>query len=160
MSGSVAAVLSEPAVALTGVLIASNLNEKNMVRTYKRKQNVSQRNYSDEDLRIAVNDVKAGRLTIYRASREYNFSYPTVYTNVRGSRGKYKRAKGRPTCLPFTEEEKLANGLKTLEKCGFGLTRKEVLKTVGEYVRSNNIKTSFKDGTPGEDWFIGFKKRH
>ncbi|CAG5035361.1 unnamed protein product [Parnassius apollo] len=47
-----------------------------------------------------------------------------------------------------------------MEKYGFGLTRKEVLEVVGQYVVENNIETPFKNGTPGEDWFLAFKKRH
>lgn len=47
-----------------------------------------------------------------------------------------------------------------MEKHGFGLTRKELLETVGQYVSDNNIKNPFKNGVPGEDWFLSFKKRH
>lgn len=31
---------------------------------------------------------------------------------------------------------------------------------IGEYVRANDINNAFKDNTPGEDWYLGFKKRH
>jgi hypothetical protein len=47
-----------------------------------------------------------------------------------------------------------------MEKHGFGLTRKELLETVGQYVSANVIKSPFKNGVPGEDWFLAFKKRH
>ncbi|GBP85410.1 hypothetical protein EVAR_60251_1 [Eumeta japonica] len=54
----------------------------------------------------------------------------------------------------------LAENLHVMEKLGFGLTREEVIKLVGQYVVDNNIKTPFKDGFPGEDWFIAFKNIH
>lgn len=47
-----------------------------------------------------------------------------------------------------------------MEKFGFGLTRKELLETVGQYVAANGIQNPFKSGVPGEDWFLSFKKRH
>ena len=33
-------------------------------------------------------------------------------------------------------------------------------KVVNDYVKANNIKNPFKDCTPGEDWYLGFMKRH
>lgn len=47
-----------------------------------------------------------------------------------------------------------------MEKWGFGLSRKEVLQTVADFVKENHIKTQFKDAKPGEDWFLNFKRRH
>lgn len=47
-----------------------------------------------------------------------------------------------------------------MEKYGFGLTRQELLETVSQYVLANLIQNPFKNGVPGEDWFLSFKKRH
>ena len=47
-----------------------------------------------------------------------------------------------------------------MEKWGFGLSRSEVLENVAHFVKENNLKTQFKDGYPGADWFINFRKRH
>lgn len=47
-----------------------------------------------------------------------------------------------------------------MEQYGFGLTRDEVLELVGHYVNLNKIKTSFKNGKPGKDWFAAFKERN
>lgn len=47
-----------------------------------------------------------------------------------------------------------------MEKWGFGLSRLEVLDVVRDFVISNGLETPFKNGTPGEDWFLAFKKRH
>ncbi|KAJ8933138.1 hypothetical protein NQ314_014205 [Rhamnusium bicolor] len=35
-----------------------------------------------------------------------------------------------------------------------------MLDTVQQYVESNLLKTPFKNGRPGEDWFLNFSKRH
>lgn len=47
-----------------------------------------------------------------------------------------------------------------MSKWGFGLSRKEILNSVQLYVQQNNLQTPFKDGKPGEDWFINFSKRN
>ena len=43
---------------------------------------------------------------------------------------------------------------------GFSPTTEEIKNLVRDYVRSNNIKTSFKEDRPGKDWFINFMKRN
>lgn len=47
-----------------------------------------------------------------------------------------------------------------MEKWGYGLSRKEVLEIVGNFVRANHIETNFKDEIPDEDCVLGFKQRH
>lgn len=131
-----------------------------MVRTYIKKPNAADPKYTKEDLTSAINEVNKGQSTIYGASKRYKIPYVTLHSRIKGIRGKKKENKGRPTSIPIAEELKLANGLKTLEKWGFGLSRKEVFEVVGKFVRENNIKTNFKDGVPGEDWFLNFKRRH
>jgi hypothetical protein len=130
-----------------------------MVRHYVKK-NTQVPSYSNETLLLALQEIKSGRITLYKASKLYDIPYPTLYTRVKGLRGKICKNKGRPQQLPIEEETKLANGIKTLEKWGFGLSRKEVLELVGKYVSANNLQTCFKDGVPGEDWFLGFKRRY
>lgn len=131
-----------------------------MVRNYIRKNTKTTEMYNGAILQQAVGEVKSGTTTVYRASKTYNIPYSTLYTNVKGTRGAISKRSGRPTCLSSTEETKLAEGLKTMEKWGFGLSRQEVLELVGKYVKSNGIKTTFKNDIPGEDWFLGFKKRN
>lgn len=47
-----------------------------------------------------------------------------------------------------------------MEKYGFGLTRKELTETVGQYVTAKAVNNPLKNGVPGEDWFLLLKKRH
>lgn len=46
-----------------------------------------------------------------------------------------------------------------MEKYGFGLSRKEVLQMVGDYVKQNKLITPFNNGMPRKDWFLAFRKR-
>ncbi|KAG5866680.1 hypothetical protein JTB14_029649 [Gonioctena quinquepunctata] len=47
-----------------------------------------------------------------------------------------------------------------MEEWGFGITRKELLLIVAEYVKENNLQTPFKDDMPGDEWFRNFKMCH
>lgn len=35
-----------------------------------------------------------------------------------------------------------------------------MLLLVEQFVKGNNLNTPFKNGVPGEDWFLEFKKRN
>lgn len=130
-----------------------------MVRNYVRKTTRGL-GYSKTDLEKAVEHIKSGRLGPKRASAVYKIPLATVLDHLKGRRGTKSQSGGRTTTIPYEEEVKLANCIKCMVKHGFGLSRKEILSLVGCYVKENNIETPFRDGTPGKDWFIGFKKRH
>ena len=57
-------------------------------------------------------------------------------------------------------EDKLVQSVKTAAEMGFGLSRKQLLNKTGKVVKSLKLKTPFKKGTPGKDWFLGLKARH
>lgn len=128
-----------------------------MVSNYKRK--TKRGSYSKEKLDEAVRAVKYGNLSGYKASQVYQIPRMTIMDRVNNRRTK-SNSLGRNTALIPEVEEKLANCLRLMERYGFGLSRKEVLEMVGEYVQQNNISTSFKNGIPGQAWFSAFKERH
>ncbi|XP_031329207.1 uncharacterized protein LOC116160201 [Photinus pyralis] len=130
-----------------------------MVRYYKKKGTKDPK-YLFENLELAIRECQAGHMTIYKASTTYNIPYSTIYSRVKNLRGAKKNCKGRLTALTSKQEDELAAGLTTLEKWGFGLSKKEVLEQVAFFVKECKLKTPFKDGIPGDDWFAGFKKRH
>lgn len=43
---------------------------------------------------------------------------------------------------------------------GFGLSKRQFLAKTGGVVKQLKLKTSFRDGIPGKDWFLNLKKRH
>lgn len=43
---------------------------------------------------------------------------------------------------------------------GLPCDKSEQRQLVGEYVNAKALKTPFKDGIPGEDWYCAFMKRH
>lgn len=130
-----------------------------MVRTYIRKSSRAL-GYTKQDLQQASSDVLSGKLTYTAASKHYNIPRPTIYAHCKGSRGLKSNTMGRTTILSPDIEKRLSDSLKTMEKYGYGLSRREVLNLVGDYLKVNKIKNSFKNGIPGEDWWLGFAKRH
>lgn len=129
-----------------------------MARTYIKKG--GKQVYKKEDLEAALEAVKKNELSTKKAAKLFNIPRTTLRDHISGRRGKEGANGGRPTVLPAYEEQKLASCLGIMEKWGFGLSRTEVLTLVEQYCRLNNVKTPFKSGRPGPDWFILFKKRN
>lgn len=128
-----------------------------MVRHYKRKTTTK---YDLETLKKAVDEVRTGKINSYQAARKYNIPRTTICDRVSGKRGVVKDTRGPPTVINTENELKLANGLRVMEKYGFGLTSKETLELVSIHVSENKYLTPFKNNQPGYDWFASFKKRH
>lgn len=124
-----------------------------MVRKYIRQSNRG-KGYTAESLKAALSAIKSGPMTLYPANKVFNIPIATLHDHFKGRRGQKSSSYGRPQDILQQEEEKLAKDLRVMEKWGFGLSRKEVLQTVADYVKENNIKTQFKD------WFLNFKRRH
>ncbi|KAJ8707707.1 hypothetical protein PYW07_017245 [Mythimna separata] len=129
-----------------------------MPRNYIRKTNKAA--YSDEKLQNAILAVKNRTMSAYTASKHYNIPRSTIVNRIYERRGFKSNTLGRSTVLSNEVEKSLAKNIHIMEKYGFGLTRKELLEVVGEYVNKNCVANPFNNGMPGEDWFLGFKKRH
>lgn len=135
-----------------------------MGRVYTRKTERG-KSYTDDEMNLAIDDVKNGRKTLRGAAKAYNIPRSTLLHRVQGTRGKGCCSKngsgggGKRQLAPEHEAE-LVKSLKTMEKWGFALTRKEILEIVQVFIQKNNIVTNFKNDKPGEEWFLGFKKRN
>lgn len=111
-----------------------------MVRNYVKKKETRSK-YSEERLSRAIEEIRAGRLTIHKASTLYGIPFSTLYCRIKGTRGVIKKSKGRRTALDKNIENMLATSIKTLAKWGFGLSRKEILELVGQFVTKNDVQT-------------------
>lgn len=130
-----------------------------MVRNYAKKSS-RRSTYTLETLKRALDEIERGIITQYGAHKKYKIPQMTLSYHRRGLRGKKSSTMGRSTALPPEEETRLAECLITMEKWGWGLTRRDVFNIVEQYVTTNNLKTPFRQGRPGEDWYLGFSKRH
>lgn len=67
---------------------------------------------------------------------------------------------GRVPSIPVATESEIVQCLVTRANMGIPCDKHELKELVGEYVKFTGMKTPFKDDTPGEDWYLGFMKRH
>ncbi|KAF6199365.1 hypothetical protein GE061_007391 [Apolygus lucorum] len=129
-----------------------------MVRHYERKKPPP--SYSQDDLKQALAAIGRGEVTVYKASKIFKIPKPTLYNHITERRGVKSSTSGRAPVFSKEVEEKMAHCIKTMNKWGFGLSKREFLEVVGEFVNSNKLKTPFKDGLPGDDFYQGFSRRH
>lgn len=113
-----------------------------------------------EALKEAVEKVKNKELINYAASKMYGIPTSTLNDRVLRKSGLKSRTLGRSQAIPPEMEARLAVGLRTMEKWGWGLAKEEELDTVATFVKVNKLQTQFKDGRPGIKWFISFRERH
>ncbi|XP_055638751.1 uncharacterized protein LOC129776875 [Toxorhynchites rutilus septentrionalis] len=129
-----------------------------MVRKYIRKRSPAK--YSGQDLTDAMDDVKNGKMKIKAAAKHFRIPYATLFKRVKGLRGIKSITGGRPTALPLKVETQIADCIKKMDKCGFGLSKEETILAIAEYVKVNKLQTPFVSGVPGDDFFRNFKRRH
>ncbi|KAK7603234.1 hypothetical protein V9T40_003233 [Parthenolecanium corni] len=129
-----------------------------MVRNYVRKTPGPA--YSKEDVQKAKEMIESGRGSLHEAAKSFHIPKSTLSQWITGSRGVKSATMGRPTAIPAAEEKFIADCLKTMSEWGIGLSKKEILSFVGEYVTRNNIPTPFKNGIPGDDFYNRFMKMH
>ncbi|BES92409.1 Hypothetical protein NTJ_05218 [Nesidiocoris tenuis] len=128
-----------------------------MPRSYVRK---NPPRYAVEELACAVNDIKNGRMTYREAVEAYGIPLGVLHNRVNGKIDVDKIGAGRPTDISTEVEQKLAKCLIARARMGFPCDKEELKSLVQEFVLANGLHVRFKYGKPGEDWYIGFMKRH
>lgn len=114
--------------------------------------------YDPGDMEKAVNEVKGGR-SMRDASKAFRVPYATLHSRVKGTYSLNIRP-GPSSVLAFDEEKKLVNWIIHLSKCGFPVTKEQLLDTVQAIVVKTKKETPFKDGRPGRHWYKAFLKRN
>lgn len=129
-----------------------------MPRVYKKKKPPPP--YSIEELQEAVQQVKEHKMSQREAAKKYKIPKSVIQLRVSGKISLTHQGAGRPRTLTEEEEEHIVECLIARADFGYPCDRIELMQLVGEYVKANDIKNVFKDNTPGEDWYLGFMKRH
>ena len=115
--------------------------------------------YSKLQLDEAVSMVRSGKLSLRAAAKQYKVPSSTIADRKTGKIASGS-VPGRSPAVPVDIEQLLAEQLMTISGRGFGISRQNLLLKVGSICGKLKIKTPFKGGLPGSDWFQGFKKRH
>ncbi|XP_055623549.1 uncharacterized protein LOC129766978 [Toxorhynchites rutilus septentrionalis] len=128
-----------------------------MVRKYIRKTTSK---YTKEELDIATAVMRNGKITLADACRFYRIPKTTLFRHAKGLSGIKSSSKGRSIAIPLDIESNMATNIKTMAKWGYGLCKKEIIIAMKQYLEKNSIKTPFKNGIPGDDYFLNVKRRH
>lgn len=136
-----------------------------MVRTYKRISD--QQNWDSTSMERAIEAVRSGKLGFLKASLEYNVPKTTLLRRVKGknselsSSGKRKLGRFRVVFTDEQEDEIVQHVLR-LEERFYGMTSIDLRRMAYDLAEKNNINHKFNKITKlaGEDWLLGFKRRH
>lgn len=92
--------------------------------------------------------------------KKYGVPKSTVQDRIQGKVPETCKRMGPDPILSIKNEIKLTNWLSKLSACGFPVKKDELITSVQKIVNAEKLKTSFKDGRPGQKWYSGFLRRH
>jgi len=117
-----------------------------MVRKYIAKPKA----YSTQALKKAIKRVNSGKMTFSKASRRFKVPRQTIANHVKNPLSKI--GAGRTTVFTPEQEQKLVQIIIILSQMFVALDIAGFSVLVKNYVRQLNLKTPFKNDTPGKDW--------
>ncbi|KAL8578093.1 hypothetical protein ACOMHN_055413 [Nucella lapillus] len=117
------------------------------------------RNHGDDILyrKKAVEAAKSG-MSLGAASKKFGVPKTTIADRVSGKRGMTAK-RGRKQDIPEDIEREVVIRALEASKRGFPLTKRWFLVQVARLVRKLNMKTRFKNGIPGQDYWLGLRRR-
>lgn len=140
-------------------LVYEGVTRYAMPRKYTRTPGA--RRYADYDpknVEKAVNDIKAGLLSIRGAAEKYEVDKMKLY---RCLRGKHQKKYGGQTILTSVEETDLTKKLLIAGEWGFPMTTWDVRSIIKNYLdRQGRTIRTFKNNMPGQDWVKSFLARN
>lgn len=98
----------------------------------------------------------------YRQAEEhYGVPEAVIYNKIGGKNTPMSvTGASRFQVLPPEVENQNVKCWLARSKMGLPCDKLELRQLVGEYVKAKDLKTPFKDGIPGEDWYYAFMTRN
>jgi len=121
-----------------------------------RKSKGIYKKHSIETMQTAVQCVQNIEMTVRAASKEFGISKSTQSDHVTGKITDGAVA-GKAPVIPIEIENKLVEKVVTAADKGFGMSRKNLLIRTARLCKNMKIKTNFKNGLPGKDWYTGLE---
>lgn len=115
--------------------------------------------YSEEDLRKAIDEVKIDKKSVNATSKKYGIPRKTLANKVSG-KTPIERKMGPSTNLTPSEENRLVEWIIKISRAGFPLVKEDILCTVQRIIVNSQRETNFTENKPGKKWFDLFMKRH
>ena len=124
---------------------------------YKRGKRMSPD--KSQRVRRALYDVSKNKMSLRKASREYDLPYSFLQRRSSGEVD-VNSINGPSAVFTRAEEEAFAKWLSEMALRGMGLRPCEFLDFIQILVKKENRKTPFKDGRPGFGWYTSFMSRN
>lgn len=130
-----------------------------MPRHHKRRLGAQiRRNYSLDNLELALESVIHRNLSFRQAAERYGVPRNTIFRRYHGMN---LERLGRPPGLNPNEEKTITDALTVAAEFGYPLTDRELREFVQHYLNGKGVKSKhFKNNLPGVDWLEGFKARN
>ena len=115
--------------------------------------------WTEEDMKNALISVAMGNF-VRSTAKQYGMLEGIVRHRILMEQdGRSLVGRRKKITLDKAAKTRLAECIAIMCKLGFSPTREQMKYLVCDYVRSNHIKTPFKDDRPGKDWLRLFMQR-
>ncbi|CAH0549892.1 unnamed protein product [Brassicogethes aeneus] len=131
---------------------------KNQTKTQKTKRKMFA--YSQDGLRRALIQIQENGMGIREASREFAVPKTTLQDRLKGKVPEIPMKTGPPPRLTVAGENEIVQWLINIAKCGFPIRKIDLISTVQKILKDCGKETLFKDGKPGQKWYLNFLRRH
>ena len=108
-------------------------------------------------MKEAFNAVMGKKMSAYAAAKHLGVGHKALWLRTTG-RISINAHEDRSPGLPHIKQD-MVNCILLIADWGWGFSA-EVRDIVQDFVKTNEIKTQFAEGRPGEDWLQGFLQRH
>ena len=110
------------------------------------------------NMSLTVEDVQAKPYSIRHAAKVFGVPKSMIPDRV-SDRIEMGAKPGRSLALPRAVDERIVKAATVAAQKGTGVSRRQLLLKTGRICQSLNLRTPFKNSTPGKDWFHGLQKR-
>ncbi|KAG5675309.1 hypothetical protein PVAND_005220 [Polypedilum vanderplanki] len=115
------------------------------------------RQYREEDLLSAINNVKNGDFKLYAAAKQFGIPTNTLRDKLKE---KNEKKKGAPQIISDESEKKIAAWIVDCAAKGDPRSKAEVLNAAKQFDAYENKPPRFNKNGPSKKWFKGFMERH
>nr|XP_047137564.1 MFS-type transporter clz9-like [Hydra vulgaris] len=98
--------------------------------------------------------------TIYHAAKECSVPKETNRRRIKQQEFKANKREGRKSVLSDNDETMIVAAAQYCQRYGLPLDSLDINNLVAQFCTAMRMKTLFKNGIPGKDWIISFRKRH
>ena len=114
------------------------------------------RNYSEETMKAAIEDVRLHKTPIRAAARKFGVPRITLKYKV----SPVERKMGPPPILNQAEENEIRQWIEKMAAAGFPITIEELVTNVERIIKEVKRQNPFKNDRPGSTWVKGFLSRN